>query len=226
MIKSFIRERMGQIAFFVLFLIVFSFPLYVQASGQNSIKNKNLSEPEKRWGIKIESVRPTAGGRMLDFRFRVLDPSKARDLLSKGKKAFIVDQKRGKKLPVPVTKTGPLRQTTLKPQAGRIYFVLFANGNGLVQEGDKVTVVIGDFRAENILVASSGMKPSSSGMKPPELSESQRKKWQKIKKRQNVLLRDYQVCLEHCADDPSCVGRCEKMFKNRLESEYQRLINK
>ncbi|MBW1710819.1 MAG: hypothetical protein JRG97_14255 [Deltaproteobacteria bacterium] len=162
---------------------------------------------------------------MLDLRFRVLDPVKARNLLSKGKKAYIIDQKKGRKLPVPVTKAGPMRQTTLKPQAGRIYFVLFANGNGLVQEGDKVTVIIGDFRAENVLVASSGMKPSSLGLKPPELSELQRKKWEKIKKVQNVLLNDYRVCLEHCSNEPRCVGKCEKMFKNRLESEYQSLIN-
>jgi hypothetical protein len=98
---------------------------------------------------------------MLDMRFQVVNPEKARPILDKGKKAFLLDQASGKALSVPVTKAGSWRQTTSKPEAGRIYFVLFGNPNKLVKENNKVTVVIGDFKKNDIVVDSSGAAPVS-----------------------------------------------------------------
>jgi hypothetical protein len=46
---------------------------------------------------------------------------------------------------------GALRQKTIKPEAGRIYFILFGNPN-VVKEGSKVTLVIGDVKVENLTV--------------------------------------------------------------------------
>ena len=121
-----------------------------------------LSDSEKNFGIKIVSVRPTAGGQMLDLRFQVIDPEKAKAVLDKNKKAYLLDGKTGKTLPVPVTKAGSMRQATLKPEAGRIYFILFANPNRMVKEGGSVSLLIGDFRKDGIVVAGSGAAPASS----------------------------------------------------------------
>ena len=120
-----------------------------------------LSNSEKNFGIKIVSVRPTAGGQMLDLRFQVLDPEKAKAVLDKNKKAYLLDGKTGKTLPVPVTKAGSMRQTTLKPDAGRIYFILFANPNRMVKEGGSISLLIGDFRKDGIIVDASGAAPAS-----------------------------------------------------------------
>lgn len=120
-----------------------------------------VSSSEKDFGIKVVSLRPTAGGQMLDFRFRVVDPEKAKAVLDKNKKAFLLDSKTGKTLPVPVSKAGPMRQATLQPEAGRIYFMLFSNPGGLVKEGGRVSLVIGDFRIDDIIIESSGVQPSS-----------------------------------------------------------------
>ena len=49
-------------------------------------------------------------------------------------------------------KIGALRQSALNPEAGKIYFVLFKNPNGYVKPGSRVTVVIGDFKAEHLVV--------------------------------------------------------------------------
>ena len=49
-------------------------------------------------------------------------------------------------------KVGALRPSALKPEAGRIYFILFNNTGDLVQSGNKVTIVSGDFRAEHLVV--------------------------------------------------------------------------
>jgi len=123
------------------------------------------SDPEKIFGIRIISLRPTALGRMLDLRFEVVDPEKAEPILDKKNKAFIVDAKSGKTLPVPVTKSGSMRQTTLKPEAGRVYFILFTNPSGMVKEDSSVALVIGDFRKEGIKVDSSGATSSPKGPK-------------------------------------------------------------
>jgi len=107
---------------------------------------------EQQWGITIKSVRITAAGHMIDFRYRVVDPDKATMLLRKQSKAYMVDQKTGTQLSVPRTRIGPMRQTTVKPMPNRNYTMLFTNPMGLVKPGDKVTVMIGDFKAENLIV--------------------------------------------------------------------------
>jgi hypothetical protein len=40
----------------------------------------------------------------------------------------------------------------VQPKADRQYVVLFSNLNKIVKRGNKVTVVIGDFKAENLTV--------------------------------------------------------------------------
>ena len=45
-----------------------------------------------------------------------------------------------------------MRQNTAKLTKGRIYFVLFGNQGQRIKSGSKVTVVIGEFRAENLIV--------------------------------------------------------------------------
>ena len=107
---------------------------------------------EERWGIQILSIRLSANGYMLDFRYRVIAPEKALPLFSREIKPRLIDQATGATFFVPnPPKVGALR-TTRKPEANRNYFILFANPAGYVKKGNKVTVVIGDFKAENLIV--------------------------------------------------------------------------
>jgi hypothetical protein len=95
----------------------------------------------------------SAGGYMIDFRYRVVDPEKAKPLLSRESKATLVDHATGTVLFVPTApKVGSLRQTSRQPLAGRTYFILFSNLSRTVKPGSGVDVVIGDFRAENLVV--------------------------------------------------------------------------
>ena len=108
---------------------------------------------EERWGIQVASLRVSGAGRMIDFRYRILDPEKAALLGDRNLKPVLIDQATHRKFGVPVApKVGSLRQTSVKLTAGRIYFVLFGNTEQLIKSGSKVTVVIGDFRAENLTV--------------------------------------------------------------------------
>ena len=108
---------------------------------------------EEQWGIRIASLRLTAAGQMIDFRYRIVDPAKAAPLVDRKLNPQLIDQSSRMALAVPAApKVGALRQTSVKPLAGRTYFVLFGNQQHLVNSGSKVTVVIGAFRVENLIV--------------------------------------------------------------------------
>lgn len=107
---------------------------------------------EEQWGVKVLAIRLSAEGYMLDFRYRVLNPEKAAPLFDRKIKPHLVDQATGATMAVPEPpKVGALR-TTRKPQPDRTYFIMFANPGRHVQKGRMVTVVIGGFRAENLVV--------------------------------------------------------------------------
>lgn len=112
----------------------------------------NTETIEEKWGVQIIGIRVTAAGLMLDFRYRVIDAKKAAPLFDRGTKPYLIDQETGAKFMVPnPPKTGPLR-TSDTPQQGRTYWMFFGNPGRHVKPGNKVTVVIGDFRAENLMV--------------------------------------------------------------------------
>lgn len=110
-----------------------------------------LSEDE--WGIKILGIRQTAAGHMLNFRYKITDPEKASPLVSLHARPYIIDQKTGKIVPVPnMAKVGSLRQRSREAKPDLIYFILFSNPDKFIKPGNKVTVVIGDFRVANLTV--------------------------------------------------------------------------
>jgi hypothetical protein len=118
-------------------------------------RNSDKTIIEEQWGVKVESIRTTAAGNLLDFRYRIIDSNKALPLVERKNKPYLIDQESGKSLGVPTgAKVGPLRQTVRYglPKEDRVYFVLFGNPGGFVKPGKKVTVVIGNFRVEDLVV--------------------------------------------------------------------------
>lgn len=110
---------------------------------------------KEKWGVEVLGIQTSATGYILDFRYRVLDAEKAAPLLDRRikSKPYVLVEKDNARLGVPVTsKLGALRQTTLNVKANRNYFILFSNPSRHVRSGDKVTVVIGDFKAEHLVV--------------------------------------------------------------------------
>lgn len=105
-----------------------------------------------RWGIEVTAVHIAAAGNMVDFRYKVIDAKKAEALFAKKTQPYLIHQKSGKALAVPRTaKVGPL-MSSYQPQQGRTYWMFFGNQTKLVQPGDAVTVVIGEFKIENLIV--------------------------------------------------------------------------
>jgi hypothetical protein len=119
----------------------------VQAQDKDS-----KAELRDKWGIEVTSLRLTANNHMLDFRYKVLNKEKAAPIFDRDKKPYLIHENTGKALTVPApAKIGPLRNSD-SPKPDRIYWMFFGNAGKLIKKGDLVTVVIGDFRAEELLV--------------------------------------------------------------------------
>jgi hypothetical protein len=112
----------------------------------------SIEELEMKWGVRPLSIRQTADGHMLDFRYRITDAEKASPLFSPKIKPIVIDEDTGAVMAVPtVPKVGSMRSTR-KPLQDRNYAILFANPQKHIKPGHKVTVVIGDYRAEHLVV--------------------------------------------------------------------------
>jgi hypothetical protein len=104
------------------------------------------------WGIDSLNVRLVESGEVVRFTYRVLDPDKARALNDKSTEPSLFDPRAGVQLVVPkMEKIGQLRQTGT-PEAGKAYWMAFSNKGRPVKKGDRVDVVIGQFRAQGLVV--------------------------------------------------------------------------
>jgi len=122
-------------------------------AGSQFIDEASAQMLRDTWGIEVSSLRLSAGGNMIDFRYKVDDPALAGILADPAIKPYLIDQASGYTFLIPNTpKLGPLRQSADQLTPGRIYFMLFSNPGRFIKSGNKVTVVIGDFRAENLTV--------------------------------------------------------------------------
>jgi len=107
---------------------------------------------KRQWGVEVLFVRQTSAGYMLEFRYKVLDPEKAKPLFDRQIKPLLIHEETGAAFVVPTPpKTGALRNSN-PPLADHTYWMFFANPGQYVKKGDHVTVEIGDFVAKNIVV--------------------------------------------------------------------------
>lgn len=113
---------------------------------------RNATYYKRDWGVDIVGVRLVTSGHMLEFRYRVLDAQKAARVNKKQANAFLIDEKTGARLSVPVMeKIGQLRQTA-PPENGKTYWMVFANEGKIVHPGDKVDISIGEFHLHGLAV--------------------------------------------------------------------------
>ena len=104
------------------------------------------------WGVGELQVKVAESGSLIRFNYRVLDPEKAVALNDKKAEPMLFDVQAGVKLVVPqLEKVGQLRQSST-PKAGMTYWMAFSNPTQAVRRGHRVDVVIGSFRANNLIV--------------------------------------------------------------------------
>jgi len=79
-------------------------------------------------------------------------PQKAAPLNDKRNEPSLVDELVHARLVIPaLEKVGKLRQTST-PEAGKVYWMAFSNKERYVKRGHRVSVVIGKFRVDRVLV--------------------------------------------------------------------------
>lgn len=97
-------------------------------------------------GIQVLSLRLSAGGYMLELRYRVIDADLARPLFWGHVRPYVVDQASGGRLSgAGSPDVGPSRTW---PEPNRVYFMFFGNAARIVKPGSRVTVVVGDLRLD------------------------------------------------------------------------------
>jgi hypothetical protein len=104
------------------------------------------------WGVDSLSAKSVESGEIIRFSYSVVDAEKAQALNDKKSEPVLIDPQAGVKLVIPsLEKVGQLRQSST-PVAGKSYWMAFSNKGRLVKRGDRVNVVIGNFRAEGLVV--------------------------------------------------------------------------
>ena len=107
---------------------------------------------KRNWGVEIIGVKPVSSGLMLVFKYRVLDPEKAKLLNDSKTRAFLRDEATGNVYMVPAMENiGELR-TGAAQEADRTYFMIFGNPGKLVKSGSRVSIVAGALHVDNMIV--------------------------------------------------------------------------
>ena len=105
-----------------------------------------------QWGIDSMQAHQTNAGNLVRFSYRVVDTNKAKVLIDKAAAPLMISPKANVALQVPVMdKVGPLRQST-ELETGKTYWMVFSNKGGFVKAGDRVSVVVGKFRVDGLIV--------------------------------------------------------------------------
>jgi hypothetical protein len=107
---------------------------------------------ESAWGVDDLRVKVAESGELIRFSYRIVDPQKAAVLNDKKFEPELDDAQARVKLSIPqMEKVGKLRQQGA-PRTGMDYWMAFSNPTLAVKRGHRVDVVIGSFRASNLLV--------------------------------------------------------------------------
>ena len=104
------------------------------------------------WGVTDLRVRLTSSDNLVKFTWKVVDPKLAQQVGDHAATPEMVALRSNVVLQVPtVEKIGTLRQATVK-EAGREYWMVFSNKGHPVRSGDRVNIIIGNFRALDLVV--------------------------------------------------------------------------
>ena len=104
------------------------------------------------WGVDSLGLKWGESGEIIRFTYRVLDADRAGVLNDKRFEPALIDPQAGVKLVVPsLENVGQLRQSA-PPENGKSYWMVFSNKGRLVKRGDHVSLVIGPFRADGLVV--------------------------------------------------------------------------
>ncbi len=113
-----------------------------------SLPMPSSPEIEEKWGIRISQVAETADGGMVDFRYVVLDPTKAENVGVDASSTPLL---------IPENNQAVIFQTAQMPHketinAGVTYFMLYDNAGGAIRAHSFVTIQLGELKLAHVPV--------------------------------------------------------------------------
>lgn len=104
------------------------------------------------WGVDSFVVKYAESGEAIRFSYRVLDADKAKVLNDRKAEPALIAPRAGVKLVIPSLENIGLLRQTAPPETGKSYWMVFSNKGRLVKPGDRVSVTIGTFRVDGLVV--------------------------------------------------------------------------
>jgi hypothetical protein len=126
-----------------------SSPVQAEKPGTTWVMPTNPAIEEK-WGIRIKQIGVTADGGLVDFRFVVLDPEKARNMMSNEDNLPVLIPDASDK----IVNSAALMPAKHDLNPGQTYFLLYRNTAGAVKHDSYVSVVFSgsDLRLDKAVV--------------------------------------------------------------------------
>jgi hypothetical protein len=127
---------------------------------------------EEMWGIEVTGIGLTRTNSAIELRYKVLAPEKATLLADSQSDAYILDHASGAKIPLRspqpegafpqhsrarsaalmMRESGSFPPTPSRIVPDKVYSVLLPNPGGVVKGGNKVAIVVGAVRNDNLVV--------------------------------------------------------------------------
>lgn len=99
-----------------------------------------------RYGINVNLIGVTAAGGLIEFRYQVVDPDKADQMIHDVTLLpIVVVEDSG------ATMVISRPHHAVEPELGGTYFFLFANAHNAIRAGSQLTLVMGDSRLEHLV---------------------------------------------------------------------------
>jgi CheY-like chemotaxis protein len=105
----------------------------------------NLAGRLRELGYDVVAIVGSAEGGLIDMRFRVADAQKAALLLDEASRPRLVAEDSGAVL------TMHVRPDVDSYEAGRVYYLLYANSRNAIVPGSLVTVELGDLQLQHLV---------------------------------------------------------------------------
>jgi hypothetical protein len=141
------RLRMTLIAMLVLGLLTGASVFAFQSWGRLTPSTASMTLPEQQKaaidaiaansGIRFTQVMVTANGGLVDVRYQVIDPDKAKTIFDKLETAPRLRAENG----VEISMASPPQRHSLT--AGVVYYLLYRNVDGAIKPGSAITILIG-----------------------------------------------------------------------------------
>jgi hypothetical protein len=113
-----------------------------------------------------------------------------------------------------------MRQSTMEPEAGRIYFSFFSNPLAFLKPGSKVTLAVGDIRIKDIVI-----EDPAEALTGEALRKEQQDRMARWKTVRQAIEKDYEAAAAQCGtDDTQCVEKLREVRAEQEQSQYMRVV--